>query len=67
MTSDQIGVTDVMKPDYGDPVEIQEGEIPAFWPCDLGGGGKCQVLPIVITHAPNHIFIADIRNTQFNG
>ena len=30
-----IGVADVMKPDYGDPVEIREGEIPVFWPCGV--------------------------------
>ena len=29
---EKVGVKDVMKPDYGDPVEIREGEIPVFWP-----------------------------------
>ena len=32
---EKIGVKDVMKPDYGDPVEIREGEIPVFWPCGV--------------------------------
>ena len=63
-----IGVADVMKPDYGDPVEIREGEIPVVWP----GGVTPQAAvenakpPIVITHAPGHMFITDIRNADLN-
>ena len=32
---EKVGVLDVMKPDYGDPVEIREGEVPVFWPCGV--------------------------------
>ena len=31
----QVGVADVMKPDYGEAVDIYEGEIPVFWPCGV--------------------------------
>lgn len=63
-----IGVADVMKPDYGDPVEIREGEIPVFWPCGVtpqAAVGNAKP-PIVITHAPGHMFITDIRNADLN-
>ena len=63
-----IGVADVMKPDYGDPVEIREGEIPVFWPCDVTPQAAVENAkpPIVITHAPGHMFITDIRNADLN-
>ena len=32
---EKVGVMDVRKPDYGDPVEIREGEVPVFWPCGV--------------------------------
>ena len=31
----EVGVDDVMKPDYGEAVDIYEGEIPVFWPCGV--------------------------------
>ena len=63
-----IGVADVMKPDYGDPVESREGEIPVFWPCGVTPQAAVENAkpPIVITHAPGHMFITDIRNADLN-
>ena len=63
-----IGVADVMKPDYGDPVEIREGEIPVFWPCGVTPQAAVENAqpPRVITHAPGHMFITDIRNADLN-
>ena len=31
----KIGIKDIDHPDYGDPVEIREGEIPVFWACGV--------------------------------
>ena len=31
----EIGIRDIMKPDYGDAVDLYEGEIPVFWPCGV--------------------------------
>ena len=28
-----IGIDDIMKPEYGDPPVIEEGEVPVFWAC----------------------------------
>ena len=30
-----IGIKDVTKPDYGDSVTINEGEVPVFWACGV--------------------------------
>ena len=59
-----IGISDVHAPDYGDPVEIKEGEVPVFWAC----GVTPQVaiarakLPICITHKPGHMLITDVAD-----
>ena len=51
----EVGVDDVMKPDYGEAVDIYEGEIPVFWPCGVTPQAAIENAkpPIVITHAPD--------------
>ena len=63
-----VGVADIMKPDYGDPVDIYPGEIPVFWPCGVTPQAAVENAkpPIVITHAPGHMFITDILNSELN-
>lgn len=63
-----VGVADVMKPDYGDAVDIYEGEVPVFWPCGVTPQAAIEnaKLPIVITHAPGHMFITDVKNSELN-
>lgn len=61
-----IGITDVMQPDFGDAVTIRDGEVPVFWPCGVTPQNVVmQVKPdFVITHAPGHMFITDIKNSN---
>ena len=63
---EEVGVMDVMKPDYGEAVDIYEGEIPVFWPCGVTPQAAIEnaKLPIVITHAPGHMFITDVKNVS---
>ncbi len=30
-----IGIKDIAKPDFGDPVDINPGEVPVFWACGV--------------------------------
>lgn len=64
----QIGIQDVMKPDYGEAVDIYPGEIPVFWPCGVTPQAAVENAkpPIVITHSPGHMFITDIENETLN-
>ena len=64
----EVGVADVMKPDYGEAVDIYEGEIPVFWPCGVTPQAAVENAkpPIAITHAPGHMFITDIINSELN-
>lgn len=64
----QIGILDIARPDYGDPVEIREGEIPVFWACGVTPQAAVERAkpPIVITHAPGHMFITNVKNSELN-
>lgn len=64
----EIGIADVNKPDYGDPVEIREGEIPVFWACGVTPQAAIERVkpPLVISHAPGHMFITNVKNTELN-
>lgn len=63
---DRIGIKDIDKPDFGDPVEIKEGEVPVFWPCGVTPQSVLMnVKPeFVITHSPGHMLITDIKNVD---
>ncbi|MFG1347680.1 putative hydro-lyase [Xanthobacter autotrophicus DSM 431] len=61
-----IGVADVMKPDFGAPVEVRDDELPVFWAC---GVTPQSVLmdskpDFAITHAPGCMLVTDKRNTE---
>lgn len=59
-----IGIADLAHPDYGDAVEIREGEVPVFWPCGVTPQNVIMNSrpSFVITHAPGHMFITDVKN-----
>lgn len=61
-----IGVRDLGAPDFGDPPQIRDGDVPVFWAC----GVTSQVallrsgLPFFIGHSPGHMFVTDIRDEE---
>jgi len=57
-----IGIADLGKPDYGDPVDIHPGEIPVYWACGVTPQNvlRAAQLPLCITHAPGHMLITDV-------
>ncbi|KPJ75229.1 MAG: hypothetical protein AMJ54_15510 [Deltaproteobacteria bacterium SG8_13] len=60
----QIGIADLKKPDFGDPVTVRPGEIPVFWACGVTSAlaATSPALPLVITHCPGHMFVSDLRD-----
>lgn len=62
-----IGIQAIERPDFGDPVPIREGEVPVFWACGVTPQAVAmQSKPeIMITHAPGHMFITNLRDEQF--
>ena len=61
-----LGIADLGRPDYGDPVEICAGEVPVFWACGVTPQAVIQQarLPFAITHAPGHMFVTDVRDVD---
>ena len=59
-----IGISDITKPDLGDPVEVGEGEVPVFWACGVTPQAVAMQSrpPLMITHSPGFMFITDLRN-----
>jgi uncharacterized protein YcsI (UPF0317 family) len=62
-----LGIADLAKPDFGDPVDFEDGDVPVFWAC----GVTPQVAltsarpPFAITHAPGHMLITDVRDEAY--
>jgi uncharacterized protein YcsI (UPF0317 family) len=61
-----IGIADLARPDYGDPVPIADGELPVFWACGVTPQAViASVKPeFCITHAPGSMLITDLPNTR---
>jgi uncharacterized protein YcsI (UPF0317 family) len=61
-----IGVRDLDKPDFGDPVEIRPGEVPVFWACGVTPQAVAAEArpPLLLTHKPGHMFVTDLRDTE---
>ncbi|MDO4514499.1 MAG: putative hydro-lyase [Lachnospiraceae bacterium] len=64
-----IGIKDIGKTDFGDPVTIKEGEVPVFWACGVTPQAAVMATkpPFVITHAPGHMLITDVKNVELKG
>ncbi|OWK46973.1 putative hydro-lyase [Fimbriiglobus ruber] len=64
-----IGITNIQKPDYGDPVEIRAGEAPVFWACGVTPQAVLARAkpPFAITHKPGHMFVTDWHDRDLEG
>lgn len=62
-----IGIDDLSRPEFGDPVTVHDDELPVFWAC----GATPQLAlasarpSFCITHAPGYMLITDLRNTDY--
>lgn len=65
---ERIGISDLSRPDYGDPVEIRDDEVPVFWACGVTPQAVAlQSKPsLMITHAPGYMFITDLRDESLS-
>jgi uncharacterized protein YcsI (UPF0317 family) len=59
-----IGISDINKPDYGDPVPVAADELPVFWACGVTPQAviASAKLPFAITHAPGLMLVTDLQN-----
>jgi uncharacterized protein YcsI (UPF0317 family) len=61
-----IGITNLGRPDYGDPVPVYPGELPVFWACGVTPQAViAEAAPeFCITHAPGSMLITDLLNAK---
>jgi uncharacterized protein YcsI (UPF0317 family) len=62
-----LGIADLARPDFGDPVEFQDGDIPVFWACGVTPQAALMASrpPFAITHAPGHMFVTDVPDAAY--
>ncbi len=60
-----IGIRDLERPDFGDPPQMQPGELPLFWACGVTPQVAIEAArpSICITHKPGSMLITDKRNS----
>jgi len=58
----KIGIKGLTQPDYGDPVDVKENEVPVFWACGVTPQAVAlkSKPPLMITHSPGYMFITDL-------
>ena len=61
-----IGIKDIARPDYGDPTEVREDELPVFWACGVTPQAVIAAMKpaFSITHAPGYMLVTDLKNSQ---
>jgi uncharacterized protein YcsI (UPF0317 family) len=62
-----IGISDLSQPDFGDPTEIKSDEEPVFWACGVTPQAVALTCKpsLMITHAPGKMFITDHRDADY--
>lgn len=65
---EELGINDISKPDFGDPTEFNGNETPVFWACGVTPQAVAMESkpPIMITHAPGHMFITDMKDEDYS-
>ncbi len=63
---DLIGIRDLAKPDFGDPLEVLDDELPVFWACGVTPQSVAMATrpAFCITHSPGCMLVTDIPNQQ---
>jgi len=61
-----IGIRDLGRPDFGDPVTIRPGEVPVYWACGVTPQVALQAAKpeLAITHAPGYMLVTDRRDEE---
>ena len=61
-----LGIEDLSRPDFGDPVDLAPDDIPVFWACGVTPQAAVMASrpPFAITHAPGQMLVTDTRDEQ---
>jgi uncharacterized protein YcsI (UPF0317 family) len=60
----ELGIADLSRPDFGDPVTAEPGDVPMFWACGVTPQAALAAarVPFAITHSPGHMLITDLAD-----
>lgn len=63
-----IGIRALDSPDYGESVELMEGDVPIFWACGVTPqAAVMQSKPsFCITHSPGCMLVLDLKNEELS-
>ena len=63
---ESIGIVDLTKPDWGDPVPVNDDELPVFWACGVTPQSVVATAKpeFCITHYPGSMLVTDRRNSE---
>ncbi|MHB1132589.1 MAG: putative hydro-lyase [Chloroflexota bacterium] len=58
-----LGIADLARPQFGDPVTVRPGEVPVFWACGVTPQAVAlEAKPeLLISHSPGHMFVSDVK------
>jgi len=61
-----IGIADLDRPDWGDPTEMRDDEVPVFWACGVTPQNVIRQarVPLCITHTPGSMLITDLPSSD---
>ncbi len=59
-----IGIADLARPDFGDPMDVAADELPVFWACGVTPQAVVMAArpAFCITHAPGAMLVTDLLN-----
>ena len=62
-----LGIADLAAPDFGDPVALEDGDVPVFWACGVTPQAALMASkpPFAITHAPGFMFVTDVPDAAY--
>lgn len=62
-----LGIADLARPDFGDAVPLEPGEVPVFWACGVTPQVALEqaACSLAITHSPGCMFLTDVREEDF--
>jgi len=63
---EQLGISNLAQPDFGDAVPVEPGELPVFWACGVTPQAVLMhaKLDFAITHSPGCMFVSDLKDEQ---
>ncbi|WP_049570710.1 putative hydro-lyase [Streptomyces sp. SBT349] len=62
-----LGIHDLSRPEFGEPVTFEPGDVPVFWACGVTVQAALMASrpPFAITHAPGYMFITDAADKEY--